>query len=204
MAHEADGDTRAALAAAALRLFAERGFYGASIAAIADELGLTKQALLHHFGSKEKLYGTVLEAISAHLATALADARAEAGTAEDRLKTFFRRFAGWVETNPAETQLLIRELIDNRRRAGTAENWYLKPFLEELTDLALATRRWSGASRARALAGIYQLLGAVNYFAISRPTLSNMFGRDAHDDLECAWGAEFDRALAALLDGSAE
>ena len=34
---------------AAEALFAERGFYGVSIAAIAEQLGLTKQALLHHF-----------------------------------------------------------------------------------------------------------------------------------------------------------
>ena len=52
-------DTRERLLDQAEPLFAERGFYGVSIAAIASELGLTKQALLHHFGSKEKLYGEV-------------------------------------------------------------------------------------------------------------------------------------------------
>lgn len=46
---------------AATDVFAERGFYGTSIAAIADALPLTKQALLHHFGSKEKLYAEVLK-----------------------------------------------------------------------------------------------------------------------------------------------
>ena len=49
---------------AAEALFAERGFYGVSIAAIAEQLGLTKQALLHHFKSKAQLYGDVLHRIS--------------------------------------------------------------------------------------------------------------------------------------------
>ena len=59
--------TRDQFIAAAQHLFAEKGFYGASIAAIAEELGLTKQALLHHFGNKEKLYGEVLQRLSGEL-----------------------------------------------------------------------------------------------------------------------------------------
>ena len=57
-------DTRSRFIKVARRHFAEKGFDGTSIAAIADEVGLTKQALLHHFGSKEKLYGKVLQQIS--------------------------------------------------------------------------------------------------------------------------------------------
>lgn len=45
----------------AKRKFAENGFDRTSIA---DELGLTKQAMLHHFGSKKNLYGEVLRGIS--------------------------------------------------------------------------------------------------------------------------------------------
>ena len=56
--------TRDQLLATARTLFAERGFYGVSIASIANEHGLTKQALLHHFSSKEKLYGEVLKEIA--------------------------------------------------------------------------------------------------------------------------------------------
>jgi|TARA_B110000902_G_scaffold254449_1_gene318496 AcrR family transcriptional regulator len=44
----------------AKRQFTENGFDRTSIASIADELGLTKQALLHHFGPKKNLYGEVL------------------------------------------------------------------------------------------------------------------------------------------------
>ena len=44
--------------------FAERGFYGVSIDAIAREVGFTKQGVLHYFRTKEKLYEAILQRIS--------------------------------------------------------------------------------------------------------------------------------------------
>ncbi|GIG71093.1 TetR/AcrR family transcriptional regulator [Phytomonospora endophytica] len=45
---------------AALTLFAERGYRGASLATIAEKAGLTQQGLLHYFPSKERLLTEVL------------------------------------------------------------------------------------------------------------------------------------------------
>jgi len=45
---------------AALTLFAERGYRGASLATIAEKVGLTQQGLLHYFPSKERLLAEVL------------------------------------------------------------------------------------------------------------------------------------------------
>lgn len=67
-AFKTSASTRDRMIEEARALFAERGFYGVSIAQIAAELGLTKQALLHHFGTKERLYGLVLEQIAGELA----------------------------------------------------------------------------------------------------------------------------------------
>ncbi|MEV0647444.1 TetR/AcrR family transcriptional regulator [Phytomonospora sp. NPDC050363] len=45
---------------AALALFAERGYRGASLATIAERVGLTQQGLLHYFPSKDRLLAEVL------------------------------------------------------------------------------------------------------------------------------------------------
>jgi AcrR family transcriptional regulator len=45
---------------AALDVFAERGYRGTSLAAVAERVGLTQQGLLHYFSSKEKLLVEVL------------------------------------------------------------------------------------------------------------------------------------------------
>ena len=65
-------NTKEALVITAQQMFAERGYDGVSIAEIAGDLGITKQALLHHFGSKEKLYGRVLEDLSQRFSAIMA------------------------------------------------------------------------------------------------------------------------------------
>jgi AcrR family transcriptional regulator len=46
---------------AALSAFAEHGYRGASLRAIAERVGITHAALLHHFGGKEQLLAAVLQ-----------------------------------------------------------------------------------------------------------------------------------------------
>ncbi|HZE38593.1 MAG TPA: TetR/AcrR family transcriptional regulator [Stackebrandtia sp.] len=54
-------ERRAEILDAALETFAEKGFRGASLAAIAERVGLTQQGLLHYFPSKEELLVEVLK-----------------------------------------------------------------------------------------------------------------------------------------------
>lgn len=46
--------------AVALRLLTAKGYTNATLREIADEVGLTKNGLLHHFGSKEELFAEIL------------------------------------------------------------------------------------------------------------------------------------------------
>ncbi|MDF1719748.1 MAG: TetR/AcrR family transcriptional regulator [Minwuia sp.] len=176
-------DTREQLLQAAGRLFAESGFYGVSIARIADELGLTKQALLHHFASKEKLYAEVLQRISAGFTEQATRAPGTDDQPGRHFEHLILDLADRAQRDQMETQLLMRELLDNRRRADTAGTWYLKPFLEALANRLRQVPGWADVAPASALAAVYQLLGAINYFAISGPTLRNMFGEAHHDAL---------------------
>ncbi|MFJ2604833.1 TetR/AcrR family transcriptional regulator [Streptomyces sp. NPDC091279] len=52
---------RAEIVRAALEVIAERGYRGASMASVAERVGLTQQGLLHHFPTKEALLVAVLE-----------------------------------------------------------------------------------------------------------------------------------------------
>ncbi|MER6788289.1 TetR/AcrR family transcriptional regulator [Streptomyces sp. NPDC000658] len=53
-------ERRAEIVRAALAVIAERGYRGASMAAVAERVGLTQQGLLHHFPTKEALLVAVL------------------------------------------------------------------------------------------------------------------------------------------------
>ena len=175
-------DTRERLLDQAEALFAERGFYGVSIAAIANELGLTKQALLHHFGSKEKLYGEVLKRISSRF-MALRELRSGSDPIQG-LKVYFLALLKKDHLGQHATTVLMRELLDNKRRADTAGTWYLKGFLQDLILQVKTVPSWQKAGDDEALAFIYQILGAINYFGISQPTLTGIFGPDFYCQLE--------------------
>src|SRR3954471_23270279 len=60
--------TREQLVAIARRLFAERGYEGASVEAVLSESGVSRGALYHHFESKEALFEAALEAVERDIA----------------------------------------------------------------------------------------------------------------------------------------
>lgn len=90
----------------------------------------------------------------------------------------------------------MRELLDNKRRADTAGTWYLKPFLEQLTHRVKAIPAWSEASDAEAFAVVYQLLGAINYFGISEPTLKGIYGAERYEEIKRAFPAQLEALIA--------
>ena len=169
-------DTRQRLLDIAEQLFAERGFYGVSIAAIASEVGLTKQGLLHYFNRKETLCGAIVQRISDDFQDHQREALQASEDPAERLGKFYAALAEPTETNVQRTRLLMRELLDNNERAAKAENWYLRPFLDRLISMVKDVNKSEKLSDAEALAYGYQLLGAVNYFLISTSTLKAMYG----------------------------
>jgi AcrR family transcriptional regulator len=57
----AGSGTRDAIAVAARRQFAEHGYPGTTLRAIAQEAGVDTRLVAHYFGSKQELFATVLE-----------------------------------------------------------------------------------------------------------------------------------------------
>ena len=195
-------DTRQRLLDIAEQLFAERGFYGVSIAAIADEVGFTKQGLLHYFNSKEKLYGAILQRISDDFQEQQTEAEQASEEPIESLKQFYAELAEPTETNTRRTRLLMRELLDNNARATNAKNWYLREFLERLIVMVKAIEGLQTLSDEEALTFAYQLLGAVNYFLISPATLSGIFGKDVMQRMSANFSAELDSLIAAKIQAA--
>ena len=194
------GNTKEQFLVAATRLFATKGFYGASIANIADALGLTKQALLHHFGSKEKLYGEVLQRISNRMVTDIVAAPADdVSDPGSQLENALMALCRNGLKDPETTQLIMRELLDNKQRAEQAGTWYLKPFLEGLITLVRKEPGHEDKSDAQALALAYQLLGAMNYFLVSEPTLQQMFGETHYTEMKTRYPDEYRSLIRARL-----
>ena len=183
----------------AKQLFAERGFYGTSIAAIAQQMGMTKQGLLHYFGSKEKLYAEVLQEVSARILAKVEEVAAGDKSPALQLEELIVSQYLSESRDHDSARLIMRELLDNAPRAATAGSWYLKPYLERLVDLALAVDSLPDLDRPRALALIYQLLGAANYFTVSQPTLGMIFGTDLLESAGCVYEEELRKLIRSRL-----
>ena len=191
-------DTKHRLLNSSEALFAERGFYGVSIAAIAKEMGFSKQALLHHYPTKEKLYGAVLQRISDDFLEQQLEAEQASRDPLERLKMFYLGLAKPSPENVQRTRLLMRELLDNNGRANSAENWYLKGFLTRIIHMVKAVEGLSELSDEQALITAYQWLGAVNYFLISPPTLSGIFGEASLEQMHQGFNSQ----LITLIESS--
>src|SRR5947199_374412 len=75
--------------ASTTRLFASQGFDGTSLQEIADEVGVSKPAVLHHFPSKEDLRRAVLDGILDHWREALPRLLLAATASTDRFEAVF-------------------------------------------------------------------------------------------------------------------
>jgi len=90
--------TRAALIAAARRLFAERGYAGVGTEEIVRAAGVTRGALYHHFDGKRELLAAVYEQIESEIAAQLAGAVAPG--------------AGALETLAAGSQMFLDRCLE--------------------------------------------------------------------------------------------
>src|SRR5262249_27774527 len=69
----------------ATRRFSERGYEGASMADLAERVGLRKASLFHHFASKDVLYAAVLERLLIPVSESITRAVMTDGSFVDRL-----------------------------------------------------------------------------------------------------------------------
>lgn len=98
---------RTRILAAATRLFARRGYDGASMSGIASDAGITKPVLYDHFASKEALFETLLRSIRDDL---LAKGRAigqSSASDEHRFRSAVDAFFEFVEGQPDAAKILL-------------------------------------------------------------------------------------------------
>jgi AcrR family transcriptional regulator len=98
--------------AEATRLFAERGYEGASMGDLAERVGLRKASLFHHFASKDVLYAAVLGLLVEDVQRAVLTAATSEGSFSDRLDALNDALTKTLGAQPYAARLLVREVMD--------------------------------------------------------------------------------------------
>jgi TetR/AcrR family transcriptional regulator len=130
MVAAASVDVRARAVTAATRLFAAQGFEATSVQAVADEVGVTKQAVLHHFPSKEHLRHAVLDAILAHWNETLPKLLLAATASEDRFDAIFGELHRFFSRVPDRALVVLREALDRPNEMKKLLRGAVRPWLD--------------------------------------------------------------------------
>jgi TetR/AcrR family transcriptional regulator len=136
--------------AEALRLFAECGYAGTSIAAIAERTGLSKQNLMYYFPTKQALYRRALDGVlDDWLARmeSLAGADGEDDTAQepgDVLRAYIQAKLRFSREQPWASRVYAMEVIGGAQFYGAQIQSRVVPLLRK--DIA-AFEKWIAAGK---------------------------------------------------------
>jgi AcrR family transcriptional regulator len=125
----AEPSTRERILDAALASFGTRGYEATSLDALATGIGVSKQTILHHFGSKERLLDTVIDRSAEELSETLESALAAAGRGFDRIDALVRAVFRLAARRP-ELLGLLREVSRLGPPAATRLVECLEPLVE--------------------------------------------------------------------------
>jgi AcrR family transcriptional regulator len=171
--------------AAATRLFAAHGVGATAVQDVADEVGVTKAAVLHHFGSKEALRKGVLDAILAHWRQELPKLLLAATASDERfdsvLDAVYRFFAASTE----RARVIVREALDRPAEARAM----LRSILPVLEGVAGYIRRGEGRdlaidAEAYVIHVMQMIIGAAAVGDVTAPVLgagAPGWARDHHE-----------------------
>jgi TetR/AcrR family transcriptional regulator len=200
---EAEGATRiqarnrSAILEAGLEVFAERGFRGATVQAIADGAGMTKPNLLYYFPSKEAVY---LELLRSLLGTWLAPLRAldPGGEPLAEILAYVRRKLDLSRSHPRESRLFAGEVLRGAPRLGAELSGPLRTLVD---DRAGVIAGWMDQGRLRPLDPhhlIFSVWALTQHYADFDVQVRAVLGpeRDRWAEAEAHLDAVFRRMLA--------
>lgn len=176
--------TRVAIIAAAEIAFAERGYAGARVEAIAQAAGIRRASLFHHFADKRALYAAVVEErvlpyfvrVDALLgATANVDFAKTVPSAQSKtLEAITKAIAlqGRIFADGAVTaRIILREIVDDDPERPSVLQARIAPLIDRLAQYLDALRRDGRLDPVDPQTLITAVAGAALLHAIAQPIL---------------------------------
>lgn len=191
--------TQARILDAAITLFAQRGFAGASVSDVARACGSPVPLIMYHFKSKQGLWeaaiGLLFERVEKRLNEEMKALDGLSGL--DFYKAAIRAHIRTLAAYPEHMHVLVQEGAERTERLEWLIATHQKPFNDQIVALIQSAQDEGLIARGDPEHLKFVLSGAFSLPIILAPEYAIMTGRDALDDDQIE--AHIDACLALIL-----
>lgn len=175
---------------AATQVFAEAGFDGARIDAIAARADVNKAMIYYHVGDKKALYHRVLYDVFRDTADRLTEAVARERAPVKKLKAYIRGMAATFDRHPLLPPIMMREFASGGRHLPEAMADTMLRILDTVAAIVKQGRKKKVFVSVHPLVLHLMVVGTMTYLRSTRPvrrrlsgmTGQNTFLRDSEND----------------------
>ena len=119
---------------AAKHLFSERGLHGTSIRDIESASGVSKGLILHHFGTKEKLYAAVQDLLAQEYIMMMDTQRQKSNNFHELVATAIRNSFMYTRENPEYRRISLWSYLEGKATSNELERRFRMTLIEIMRD----------------------------------------------------------------------
>jgi TetR/AcrR family transcriptional regulator len=193
-------DTREAILKAAELRFAAKGFYPTRLEDIADDVGITRTAVIYHFKDKEALYNAVLETLFTQLDEVISFALSADAPFLEKIEGAVTAWVQYAGKRPTLMRLFMREVAGSEEGLRQEVSRYVDPMFGRLIAALEEGKKQKLCRDVDAVQFWSILAGATMFFIMDAPLLAkDGFNQVSYQASVDAYNRELIRVIHGLL-----